>query len=87
MRCAAVAGLLRLYSTPSNVSPLHEFTQRFRQRIAELARDVDDTVAAAGVRLLAHLVATQELPAEQVLCPALQGCFECCTSSVCLRQL
>ncbi len=38
MREAAVDALLPLYAVPANLSPMHAFTERFQQRIAELVR-------------------------------------------------
>ncbi len=71
MRGCAVGALLALYGQRDNLSPLHDFTERFAERFKELVNDVDEAVAIRGVsscccssralRLL-HLCAAQQQP-------------------------
>lgn len=49
VRSCAVSALLGLYSQHDNLSPLHDFTERFQQRFKELIYDVDECVAVKGV--------------------------------------
>lgn len=49
VRSCAVSALLGLYSQHDNLSPLHDFTERFQQRFKELIYDVDEGVAVKGV--------------------------------------
>ncbi|KAI8472835.1 MAG: hypothetical protein J3K34DRAFT_457586 [Monoraphidium minutum] len=66
VRAAAVASIERLYQDSDNLPRLSEFTGRFRARFVELMGDVDDAVAAAGLRMLAVLVAAKQLPLSEV---------------------
>ena len=66
VRAAALDALLALYAVPESRSPLRPFTERFSPRFAELVHDVDDGVAARGVRLVATLVAAGEMGAASV---------------------
>ncbi|KAK9814838.1 hypothetical protein WJX72_012382 [[Myrmecia] bisecta] len=66
VRETAVNALLELYSNRDHVSPLHEFTDRFKSRYAELIRDKDEHVAVKGVRLLTMMVKLEEIPHGQV---------------------
>ena len=50
VRLASVNALLALYSDADNKASLQDFTERFRQRFAELFYDVDEAVAVKGVR-------------------------------------
>lgn len=50
VRVTAVDAVIALYREPANASPLQPFKARFLQRFQELAYDVDDHVAAKGVR-------------------------------------
>jgi hypothetical protein len=54
-----------------NLSRLTEFTGRFRGRFIELMSDVDARVAAEGLRLLATLVKTKQLPLSDI-----EGAYE-----------
>jgi len=66
VRAAAVAAIDRLYQDADNLPRLTEFTGRFRGRFVELMSDVDARVAAEGLRLLADLVRTKQLPLSEV---------------------
>jgi hypothetical protein len=50
VREAAIDALLALYSVPDHLSPLHDFTDRFKKRFCELIYDISDAVAIKGVR-------------------------------------
>lgn len=55
-RLIALSQLLPLYEKKDNVGVLHTFTDRFRQRIVEIAsQDADANVRVAAVELLLHL--------------------------------
>jgi cohesin complex subunit SA-1/2 len=55
-RLVALTELLSLYGNRDNVAGLHSFTERFRQRIVEIAvYDADVAVRVAAVELLNHL--------------------------------
>ncbi|CAG8050636.1 unnamed protein product [Penicillium salamii] len=55
-RLVALTELLSLYENRDNIAGLHSFTERFRQRIVEIAvQDADVSVRVAAVELLNHL--------------------------------
>ncbi|KAJ5770353.1 uncharacterized protein N7511_002404 [Penicillium nucicola] len=55
-RLVVLSELIVLYGNRDNIAGLHSFTERFRQRIVEVAtRDADPSVRAAAVELLIHL--------------------------------
>ncbi|KAJ5945562.1 hypothetical protein N7454_002401 [Penicillium verhagenii] len=55
-RMMALSQLLPLYENKENIGVLHSFTERFRQRIVEIAvQDAEITVRIAAVELLIHL--------------------------------
>lgn len=55
-RLAALSQLLPLYENRDNIGVLHSFTERFRQRIVEIAsQDADANVRVAAIELLNHL--------------------------------
>lgn len=55
-RLAALTQLLPLYENKDNIGVLHSFTERFRQRIVEIAiQDADVNVRLAAIELLNHL--------------------------------
>lgn len=55
-RLAALTQLLPLYENKDNIGVLHSFTERFRQRIVEIAtQDADVNVRVAATELLHHL--------------------------------
>ncbi|KAJ5654291.1 hypothetical protein N7490_001294 [Penicillium lividum] len=55
-RLIALSQLIPLYENKDNIGVLHSFTERFRQRIVEIAvQDTDITVRIAAVQLLIHL--------------------------------
>ena len=55
-RLVALTELLSLYENRDNIAGLHSFTERFRQRIVEIAvQDADISVRVAAVELLNHL--------------------------------
>lgn len=66
VRCRATTALLGLYTCSDNISPLHDFTERFSSRFKELLYDVDEDVAVRGVQLLTVLVRANEIPATSV---------------------
>eukprot|EP00879_Flechtneria_rotunda_P009665 GHRR01010112.1.p1 GENE.GHRR01010112.1~~GHRR01010112.1.p1 ORF type:complete len:1314 (+),score=643.17 GHRR01010112.1:935-4876(+) len=66
VRAKAVAAISRLYSNSENVPRLHDFTLRFTSRFTELMYDIDDHVAAVGMRLLAQLVQHKALKRKDV---------------------
>ena len=63
VRGAALRALEALYSSAEARPALRAFTERFEGRFLQLVDDVDDGVAAQGVRLLALLVREGELDA------------------------
>ncbi|KAJ5367482.1 hypothetical protein N7541_001423 [Penicillium brevicompactum] len=55
-RLVALTELLSLYENRDNIAGLHSFTERFRQRIVEIAvQDADVSVRGTAVELLNHL--------------------------------
>ncbi|KOS38944.1 hypothetical protein ACN38_g10236 [Penicillium nordicum] len=55
-RLVALTELLSLYENRDNLAGLHSFTERFRQRIVEIAvQDADVSVRMAAIELLNHL--------------------------------
>lgn len=55
-RLVALAELLSLYENRDNIAGLHSFTERFRQRIVEIAaQDADVSVRVTAIELLSHL--------------------------------
>ena len=54
VRETAVTALLELYNDEDKVAPMHELTERFTPRFAQLIHDIDEGVAVKGVRL--HLL-------------------------------
>ncbi|CAG8054368.1 unnamed protein product [Penicillium olsonii] len=55
-RLVALTELLSLYENRENIAGLHSFTERFRQRIVEIAvQDADVSVRVTAVELLNHL--------------------------------
>ncbi|KAL6770624.1 SCC3 [Auxenochlorella protothecoides x Auxenochlorella symbiontica] len=62
VRATALDALLALYAAPENVGPLHAFAARFKPRFRELVDDVDDEVAARGIRLLTRLAVLGVVP-------------------------
>ncbi|KAK4862924.1 hypothetical protein LT330_010726 [Penicillium expansum] len=55
-RLVALTELLSLYGNRDNLAGLHSFTERFRQRIVEIAvQDADVSVRMAAIELLNHL--------------------------------
>ncbi|KAJ5800230.1 uncharacterized protein N7518_002298 [Penicillium psychrosexuale] len=55
-RLVALTELLSLYENRDNLAGLHSFTERFRQRIVEMAvQDADVSVRVAAIELLNHL--------------------------------
>lgn len=50
VRETAVTALLELYDDEEKVAPMHELTERFTPRFAQLIHDVDEGVAVKGVR-------------------------------------
>ncbi|KAJ5897619.1 hypothetical protein N7504_007907 [Penicillium tannophilum] len=55
-RLIALSQLLPLYENKDNIGVLHSFTERFRQRIVEMAvQDAEIAVRIAAVELLIHL--------------------------------
>lgn len=55
-RLVALTQLLPLYENKDNIGVLHSFTERFRQRIVEIAaQDADVNVRVAAIELLHHL--------------------------------
>lgn len=64
VRMEAVTGLFNLYSIQANLAPLSHLSSRFMTRFVELTHDVDDSVAAQGVRLLTLLAAAGKAPSE-----------------------
>ncbi|KAJ5560963.1 hypothetical protein N7535_009160 [Penicillium sp. DV-2018c] len=55
-RIVALTELLSLYENRDNIVGLHSFTERFRQRIVEIAvQDADVTVRMTAIELLNHL--------------------------------
>jgi hypothetical protein len=63
---------LLLLHASDNVSRMVDFSSRFRPRFLELMHDVDDGVAAAGLRLLALLVR------QGVVQDAVRKCLSAC---------
>ncbi|KAJ5713659.1 uncharacterized protein N7483_010840 [Penicillium malachiteum] len=56
IRLIALSQLLPLYEKKDNVGVLNSFTERFRQRIVEIAvQDAEPTVRVAAVELLMHI--------------------------------
>lgn len=49
VRSTALDRLLEAYQEESNVSALHDFTDRFMPRYRELVYDIDEGVAVQGV--------------------------------------
>lgn len=56
MRKASVAALQSLYEVDDNVPSLDLFTQRFSNRMIELADDIDVSVAVCAIGLLKQLL-------------------------------
>lgn len=55
-RLVALTQLLPLYENKDNIGVLHSFTERFRQRVVEIAvQDADVNVRVVAVELLNHL--------------------------------
>jgi len=55
-RLAALMQLIPLYENKDNIGVLHSFTERFRQRIVEIAvQDADVNVRVVAIELLNHL--------------------------------
>jgi cohesin complex subunit SA-1/2 len=55
-RLVAMTELLSLYENRDNIAGLHSFTERFRQRIVEIAvQDADISVRMTAIELLNHL--------------------------------
>ena len=54
VRDAAADSLLALYKKSSNLSLMHEFTERFKPRFLELPNDIDENVAVKGVSICFH---------------------------------
>ncbi|KAJ6065379.1 hypothetical protein N7444_001032 [Penicillium canescens] len=55
-RLVVLSELISLYENRDNIAGLHSFTERFRQRIVEIAvQDADISVRVAAVELLIHL--------------------------------
>ena len=67
VRGAALQALTSLYGSAEARPALRAFTERFEARFLQLVDDVDDAVAAQGVRLLALLVREGELDAAAAL--------------------
>ena len=53
MRETAVTALLELYNDEDKVAPMHELTERFTPRFAQLIHDIHEGVAVKGVSLTA----------------------------------
>ncbi|XP_038682108.1 sister-chromatid cohesion protein 3 isoform X2 [Tripterygium wilfordii] len=62
VRKASVIALQNLYEMDDNVPNLHLFTQRFSNRMIELADDIDVSVAVCGIGLVKQLLRHQLLP-------------------------
>ena len=55
-RLAVLTQLIPLYENKDNIGVLHSFSERFRQRIVEIAtQDADITVRVAAIELLNHV--------------------------------
>lgn len=67
MRKASVAALQCLYEMDDNVPSLDLFTQRFSNRMIELADDTDISVAVCAIGLLKQLLRYPFLQSEQCL--------------------
>ncbi|CAG9462618.1 unnamed protein product [Pedinophyceae sp. YPF-701] len=61
VRLGGLSALSALYGSPDHVSALQDFAARFGARLVEMWNDVDDAVAAAALRLAAHMVAANHL--------------------------
>ncbi len=67
VRGAALVALRSVYTLPSAVvSKSSEFMTRFKGRVAEMTRDVDDGVAADAVRLLHVALAAEQLTNDEM---------------------
>ncbi|XP_030451538.1 sister-chromatid cohesion protein 3 [Syzygium oleosum] len=62
VRKASVIALQNLYEVDDNVPTLGLFTERFSNRMIELADDIDVSVAVCGIGLLKQLLRHQLLP-------------------------
>lgn len=56
VRKASVIALQNLYEVDDNVPNLHLFTQRFSNRMIELADDIDVSVAVCAIGLVKQLL-------------------------------
>lgn len=66
-RMVALMQLLPLYENKDNIGVLHSFTERFRQRIVEIATlDADVNVRVAAIELLNHIRAGELLEPDDV---------------------
>lgn len=54
VRETAVTALLELYNDEDKVAPMHELTERFTPRFAQLIHDIHEGVAVKGVSLYWH---------------------------------
>ncbi|XP_062087056.1 sister-chromatid cohesion protein 3-like isoform X2 [Humulus lupulus] len=62
VRKASVLSLQKLYDEDDNVPTLGLFTERFSNRMIELADDIDNTVAVCAIGLVKQLLRHQLLP-------------------------
>lgn len=56
MRKASIVGLQSLYEVDDNLPSLDLFTQRFANRMIDLADDIDVSVAVSAIGLVKHLL-------------------------------
>ena len=56
VRLAAVDCIHEVYSNPENTEPMKNFFERFKARLLEMSKDIENPVAASSINLISKML-------------------------------
>ena len=56
VRKQAVSTIVQIYENPDNIPPMVNFLERFKSRLLEMSKDIDNSVSAASINLSCQML-------------------------------